>query len=57
MRMPYGKFKGKEIEDIPSWYLKWIAEQFNEKDRLGSAICLAADTEWQYREQYDEHIK
>lgn len=50
MKMPYGAFKGKEMHEIPSGYLHWIAENFeNEK------VCAAADTEWQWREKYGEH--
>lgn len=50
MKMPYGAFKGKEMHEIPSGYLHWLAENFdNEK------ICVAADKEWQHREKYGEH--
>ena len=50
--MPWGDFKGKEIEDIPSRYLKWLAE--NCKD---DTIATAADKEWAYREKFDRHIE
>jgi len=56
MKMPYGKFKDKNIEEISSWYLKWIAENFDEEDKTGKEICLEADKEWQYREKYSCHI-
>ena len=26
MEMPYGKFKGKVMAEIPSYYLLWLAE-------------------------------
>ena len=48
--MPYGAFKGKKMHQIPSGYLKWIAENFDQDN-----ICTAADTEWQWREKYSEH--
>ena len=50
-KMPWGKFKGKEIWRLPSPYLKWVAENFDKKD-----ICEAADAEWQWREKYDQHV-
>lgn len=44
MEMPFGKHKGEEIEDLPSSYLKWLAENMDNED-----ICLEADEEYQYR--------
>jgi len=52
MIMPWGDFRGKEIEDIPSNYLKWLAE--NCKD---DSIATVADKEWTYREEFDCHIE
>jgi len=51
IRMPYGAFKGKEMHEIPSNYLHWLAENFKDE-----AICVAADEEWQWREKYGEHF-
>lgn len=50
MRMPYGAFKGKEMHQIPSGYLHYLAENIENED-----ICAAADEEWQWREKYGEH--
>ena len=50
IRMPYGAFKGKKMHEIPSGYLKWLAENFDNED-----ICKAADDEYQYREKYGTH--
>lgn len=55
MKMPSGKFKGKDIEFLPSRYLKWIAENWSERYPRDKAICEAADKEWQYRERYNCH--
>ncbi len=49
IRMPYGAFKGKEIHEIPSSYLKWLAEN------VGEFLAVAADEEWQWREKMNEH--
>lgn len=27
--MPYGKFKGKKLEDVPAWYLLSILSEHN----------------------------
>ena len=50
IEMPYGKFKGKIMEEIPSKYLHWVAENFDNE-----AIYEAADKEWQWREKYNQH--
>lgn len=26
MKMPFGKYKGQDLEDIPDGYLQWVAE-------------------------------
>ena len=46
LKMPYGKFKGKTMENISSRYLYWVAENFDNEE-----ICVAADKEWQWREK------
>jgi len=50
IKMPYGVFEGKEMHQIPSGYLRWIAGNFKIEK-----ICVAADEEWQWREKYGEH--
>lgn len=49
--MPFGKHKGKDIEDIPSDYLKWVAENVDDED-----ICCAADEEYSWREAWNKHF-
>jgi hypothetical protein len=48
--MPWGKFAGKTIEEIPSGYLKWLAEKCEDDD-----ICEVADKEYQWRDQWGKH--
>lgn len=50
MKMPWGKFKGKDMEDIPSGYLHWLAESCKD-----DAIATAADEIWRWRERFDRH--
>jgi len=49
-KMKIGKFKGKTMDEIPSGYLLWIAENFDDEE-----LCFAADTEWQEREKWNTH--
>ena len=48
--MPFGKHKDKPFTSIPSEYLHWVAEEFDD-DR----VATAADKEWQYREKHNTH--
>lgn len=57
MLMPYGKFKGKPIEELPSSYLRWLAENINDEYKKDESLCLAADKEYQYREKNGCHFE
>ena len=57
MKMPWGKYKGKEIESLPSSYLRWLAENINEDSDWNRTICLAADEEYQDRERFNSHFE
>lgn len=37
-RMPYGKYKGTIIADIPVSYLEWMADKGFTKDKLGMML-------------------
>jgi hypothetical protein len=50
MIMPFGKYHGTDIEDLPSSYLKWLAENCQDED-----ICEAADKEYSYRNDHKCH--
>ena len=50
MDMPFGKHKGQPIEDLPSSYLRWLAESCDDED-----VAEAADTEYRWREDHQEH--
>jgi len=50
MIMPWGKHKGEEIDDLPSSYLRWLAESCDDDQ-----ICEAADIEYRWRSDHQEH--
>ena len=39
--MPYGKYQGKMLSDIPEHYLVWIAGQGFPSGKLGQLLALA----------------
>lgn len=57
MIMPFGKYKDRTIVSLPSWYLKWVAENIKEDNQRDSAVCAAADKEYQFREGNNCHIE
>ena len=57
MLMPYGKFKNKPIEELPSSYLKWLAENIYDEYKKEDSLCLAADKEYSYREKTECHFE
>ncbi|MDX7687828.1 DUF3820 family protein [Aeromonas caviae] len=40
-KMPYGKYKGRRIIDIPEPYLVWMARSGFLADTLGQSLALA----------------
>ena len=54
--LPFGKFKGQDIEDVPNSYLNWLLEQewFENKYKKGYANTKK---ELEYRETYDINIE
>jgi uncharacterized protein (DUF3820 family) len=51
--MPFGRFKGKDIEDLPRYYLDWLIDQsfFVEQFPDGLKAVL---TEVKYRDKFGE---
>ena len=52
MIMPWGKYVNKDIEDLPSSYLKWLAENCDDDE-----IAEAADEEYRWRETHNQHLR
>ncbi len=57
MKLLVGKFKGKTLEEIPSWYVKYIAENWDERTVYDCELIVAADKEWKFREENNTHIE
>lgn len=43
MRMPYGKYQGRLIADLPGAYLAWFARQGFPPGQLGRLLALALE--------------
>ncbi len=43
MRMPFGKYEGKAIIDLPEEYLLWFAERGFPNGQLGQLMQLALE--------------
>jgi uncharacterized protein len=39
-QMPYGKYKGRALADLPGHYLGWMAREGFPKGQLGSLLAL-----------------
>ena len=50
---PYGpdKYKGRRMSEIPSGFLKWIAENSFKDD-----LAEAASDEWHFRDRFNDHF-
>jgi len=52
MIMPWGKYKGKDLEEVPSGYLKWLAENCED-----DSIATEADQEYKWRTDHNKHFE
>ena len=55
-KVPFGKYKGKDIEDIPNDYLNWLQEQEWFCDKFDNGLN-AIQIELQYRTQHNIFIR
>lgn len=50
--MPWGKYRGTELCNLPSSYVRWLAESSFDDD-----ICERADEEIKYRDDHSMHFE
>ena len=50
-KMPFGAYRGKELDHVKSSYLRWLAEKCD-----NPVISHHADVLWNWREEMDCHI-
>ncbi len=56
MNLPnFGKFRNKDIEDVPDSYLVWLLET-DWFDKKFPALVKPIDEELKYRNKFDKHI-
>lgn len=55
-QISFGKYKGKDIEDVPDNYLEWISGEGWFKEKF-SKLCENIKKELDYREKFDLHIE
>lgn len=51
MKMPWGIYKGQEIEDLSSDYLQWLVENCQDM-----TLFIDIFAEWQFREDFEDHL-
>lgn len=56
MHMPFGKFAGEDIEDIPSDYLRWFIDNIDADSSFLEEVINACDDEYNFREKHREHF-
>lgn len=52
MIMPWGKYEGEDMEDIPSSYLRWIMNNVDDQE-----VVEAAEAEMAYRDDHNAHLE
>jgi len=55
--MPWGKYEGRAIDELPSNYLHWILDNFDTETRLKQSIVDAAEEELEWRDDNGGHFK
>ena len=45
MQMPFGKYKGTVLADLPGYYLNWFAREGFPKGELGRLLALMQEIE------------
>lgn len=51
-KMPFGKYKGETLEEIPDSYLEWISAQ----DNVNDSLCIDIGFVLTWRKEIGSHI-
>lgn len=55
--MPWGKYEGYSIDEIPSRYLRWILDNFDTETHTKQRIVDAAGEELEWRDDSGGHFE
>lgn len=55
--MPYGKYKGTMIADLPVYYLEWFSTQGFSKGKLGMLLATVFEIKINGLEQIIDNLK
>ncbi|MCF8034696.1 MAG: hypothetical protein K9K66_04305 [Desulfarculaceae bacterium] len=47
-----GRFKGKTVEECPTWWLKWAAVKWKERTPQDKELMNAVNTELEFRARH-----
>ena len=53
MEMPFGKFRGYDVKDLPDFYLAWLVSL----DDLRANLADAVEEEWRHRHYHPDAEK
>lgn len=57
MVMPWGRYRDEYIDEIPSSYLRYVAENWDEDNPYKKRIVQECDDEWQWRDRTNNHFE
>lgn len=57
MKIPFGKYKGEDIRDVPSGYLDWLLENFDPKTEKEDNFLDAVLREYEWRDDNNGHFR
>ncbi len=55
--MPYGKYKGTIIADLPVYYLEWFSTQGFPKGKLGMLLCTVFEIKTNGLQEIIDNLK
>lgn len=56
MKIRFGKHKGKDIEDLPSDYIRWLIDNYDPNNEFEENFIDACYREFEFRDRFNSHI-